>query len=104
MTDDATVNELLQVYADAPMLAGDVALLLDGKVCLEVERLATEWDEQLCRNTAQILRETTSSALIAVARADGALLPTDFQLWRDLHQELRDSDVQLLPIRALPAA
>jgi hypothetical protein len=86
------------------MPAGDVALVLDGKVCVEVERLANEWDNELCRNTAWILRETARSVVVAIARPAGSLLPADFQLWRDLHQELRGSSVDLSPLRALPAA
>lgn len=40
----------------------------------------------------------------AIARPACVLLASDHQLWRDLHADLRGSDVQLLPVRALPAA
>lgn len=102
--NDDTLAQVLQIYAETPMPEGDAALFLDGKVCLEIERLALEWDDELCRNTAKILRETTGSVVVAIARRSAALLPADFQLWRDLHQELRGSEVALLPLRALPAA
>ena len=102
--DEETLAQVLQIYTDAPMAEGDAALLLDHKLCVEVERLALEWDTELCEKTAYILRETTKRVIVAIARPDAALLPQDFQLWRDLHQELRGSDVDLQPLRALPAA
>jgi hypothetical protein len=102
--DDDQIATVLQIYADHPLREGDVALLLDNKLCVEVERLATEWDDVLCRNTASILRETTTQVVVAIARRDASLLPRDYQLWRDLHGELRDSDIALHPLMALPAA
>ena len=102
--DEETLAEVLQIYAENPMVEGDVALLLDDKRCVEVDRLAVEWDRQLCENTAYILREVTSSVIVAIARPGGRLLPQDYQLWRDLHHELRGSAVDLRPLQALPAA
>jgi hypothetical protein len=107
MPTNATYDDFqktLPAYSAHPMPDGDAVLLLDGKVCLEIERLATEWDDQLRRNISQILRQTARQVVVAIARRDQELLPSDFQLWRDLHAELRDSEVELLPVRALPAA
>ena len=99
------VRLLEPIYADHPMPDGDAVLVfVDGKVCVEVERLAAEWDDQLRRTTGAILREHGQRVVVAIARHDQELLPSDFQLWRDLHADLRDSAVQLLPVRALPAA
>lgn len=100
--EEQTLVQVLEIYAGAPMPAGDAALLLDNKVCVEIERLATEWDAELCRNTAFILRETTSNVIVAIARPGGALLPQDYQLWRDLHREPRGSAVELQPRRVGP--
>ena len=47
---------------------------------------------------------TGPGVLVAIARDRGRLLPGDYQLWRELHQDLRDTDVDLLPVRSLPAA
>ena len=102
--DEETLSEVLQIYAAHPMTEGDAALLLDHKRCVEVEQLTVEWDAQLCENTAYILRASTKSVIVAIARPGATLLPQDFQLWRDLHRELRGSDVDLRPLRALPAA
>lgn len=102
--DDAELSKVLRIYEDNPMEAGDAVLLLDNKVCLELEGLADHWDAQLRTNTAGILRETSRTVLVAVARPGATLLPGDHQLWRDLHTDLRDGDVALLPLRALPAA
>lgn len=102
--DDMRVKEVLQIYSDEPLDDGDVVLLVDDSVCLELAGLATAWDAELRRSTGRILRETASRVVVAVARAGAELLPGDFQLWRELHTELRDSDVELLPLRALPAA
>lgn len=105
MTDDNDhLAELLEIYADHPLDDGDAVLVLDSKVCLEIEGLADHWDDVLRRNTASVVRSNAGSVLVLIARADAELLDTDYQLWRDLHAELRDSEVQLLPVRALPAA
>ena len=106
MTDDDDVlADVLTIYADNPMRDGDVALLLlDEKVCVEIEGLAAHWDPVVRANTAYIVRETTQRVVVCIARRHGKLRASDYQLWRDLHADLRDSEVQLLPVRALPAA
>lgn len=65
--------------------------------------MADEWDELLRVNTAGVLRETARSVL-AVARPGADLLVEDHRIWRELHDELRGSGVELLPVQALPAA
>jgi len=102
--DDDALTKVLCIYEDEPLDDGDAVLLLDSKVCMEVEGLADHWDAQLRTNTAGILRETARTVLVAVARRGAVLRPSDYQLWRDLHAELRDGNVALLPLRALPAA
>ena len=94
----------LRIYADAPMSDGDVLLLLDDTVCLEFEQLTACWDAVSRRHLAEVVGSTASRALLAVAREGGELLPADYQLWRDLHEDLRATSVELLPVRALPAA
>lgn len=96
--------EALRCYTDHPMGDGDAVLLLNDTVCLEFAGLADQWDDLLRQNTAKILRDTASTVVVAIARPEAQLLPRDFQLWRDLHAALRDSDVDLHPVRALPAA
>jgi len=104
-SEDNDLATVLGAYSDYPLADGDaVLLLLDTRQCVEIERLAAEWDEELSRNTAEMLRQTTRRVVVAIARPDQELLPSDFQLWRDLHADLRDSSVELLPVRALPAA
>lgn len=102
--DDTKLRQALRIYADHPLDDGDVVLLLDDSVCVELEQLADTWDVVLRRSTGQVLRETARRAAVAIVRPDAVLRPSDFQLWRDLHEELRGSDVELLPVRALPAA
>ena len=96
--------DVLSIYADYPLADGDAVLLLDDAVVVELEGLAREWDEELRRNTALILRQSASSVVLAIARPGRDLLPSDFQLWRELHEELRDADISLRPVQALPAA
>lgn len=102
--NDGRLADLLCVYADHPLDDGDAVLVLDDSVCLEIEGLADHWDSVLRRNTAQVVRGTSERVLVLIARPDAVLQDSDYQLWRDLHAELRDSAVQLLPVRALPAA
>ena len=102
--DDAELSKVLSIYEDDPMEDGDAVLLLDNKVCLELEGLADHWDAELRASTVGILRETARAVLVAVARPHGVLLPGDYRLWRDLHADLREDDVTVLPLRALPAA
>lgn len=101
---DGTLAEVLRIYADHPLDDGDAVLLIDDEVCLEIEHLADEWDAVLRSKTAQVLLATADRVQVAIARPAGVLLPSDYQLWRDLHADLRDSAVELLPVRALPAA
>lgn len=102
--DDSRIEAMMRIYAENPLRDGDVALLLDDRLCVEVEELAAQWDDVLRRNTAQILRESASRVVVAIARVDAELLPSDYELWRELHHDLRDTGVELLPLRAMPAA
>lgn len=103
MTDDR-LAELLDVYADHPLDDGDAVLVLDDAVCLELGGLAAHWDPMVRASTASIVRSTATRAIVLIARPDARLQDSDYQLWRELHADLRDSAVQLLPVRALPAA
>ena len=103
MTDEDRLAELLCIYADHPLDDGDGVLVIDGEVCLEIERLADEW-ATLRHSTVSVLRASASRALVLIARPEATLHDSDYQLWRDLHADLRDAPVQLLPVRALPAA
>ena len=102
--DSARLAEVLQAYADDPLEDGDAVLLVDDVVCLEVAGLARAWDDVLRRSTGAVLRETASQVVVAIARRDAELAPSDYRLWRELHEELRGSAVELLPVRALRAA
>lgn len=102
--DHTRLAQMLQIYADHPLPDGDVVLLLDDAVCCEVPGLADEWDDVLRRNTAKVLRETAKRVVLAIARPQARLQSSDYQLWRELHAELRGSALDLLPLRALPAA
>jgi len=94
----------LRTYADTPMDDGDAVFLLDDEVCLEFGQLTTGWDDEGRRLVVQMLGASASRVLLAIARDGGRLLPRDYQLWRELHEGLRDTQVELLPVRALPAA
>jgi hypothetical protein len=101
---DDRLPDVLRVYADHPLDDGDAVLVLDDTVCLEIERLAAEWDDGLRQKTAHIVRSTATRALLLIARPRGVLRDSDYQLWRELHADLRDSEVQLQPVRGLRAA
>jgi hypothetical protein len=102
--DDTRLADVLRIYADDPLADGDAVLSLNDAVCCEIAGLADHWDDVLRVNTAQVIRETATKVAVAIARRDAALRPEDFAIWRDLHAELRDSGVELLPVKALPAA
>ncbi len=102
--DDTRLADVLRIYAKAPLDDGDAVLFLDDAVCCEIAGLADHWDDVLRRNTAQVLRETASKVAVAIARRGADLRPEDYQIWRDLHEELRGSGIDLLPVKALPAA
>ena len=102
-SDSERLATVLRLYADDPLDDGDAVLLLDDAVCLEIEGLADHWDEVVCGNLASTLRRTASRVVVAIARDGSELRPADFALWRDLHADLGDT-VELLPVRALPAA
>ena len=102
--DDGADERALRLYAEHPLEDGDAVLLLDGTVCLELERMADEWDDLGRRDLVQVLVQTSRRVLVAIARPRAQLRPSDYQIWRDLHRELDGTDVELLPVRALPAA
>lgn len=102
--DVAREQEALQIYAEHPLDDGDTLLLLDDTVCLELTGLADHWDEVGRRNLVQVIEAGARRVLVAIARDRARLLPGDHQLWRELHQDLRGTEVELLPVRALPAA
>ena len=101
---DSRLTLVLDAYADDPMASGDVVLLLDDAVCMEVAGLADRWDAVVRRKTAEVLRDTAHAVVLAIARPGADLLPQDRRLWRELHDELAGSRVQLAPLQALPAA
>ena len=102
--DSFREQQALRIYVEHPLEDGDAVLLLDGAVCLEVTGLADSWDDIGRRNLGDMLRKTSQRVLVAIARDRSRLLPGDYQLWRDLHTDLRDASIELLPVRALPAA
>ena len=97
-------QQALRIYDDAPLEHGDVVLLLDETFCLELEGLADDWDERGRRHLVEVVRRSAQRVVVAVARDRARLLPKDHQLWRDLQDDLRDSEVELPPLRALRAA
>ena len=97
-------EQALRTYADAPMEDGDAVFLLNDEVCLEFEQFAAGWDDDGCSRVVELLVNCASRVLLAIAREGSSLLPGDHQLWRELHQALRDTQIELLPVRALPAA
>ena len=102
-TDSDRLTTVLRRYVEDPLDDGDALLLVDDGVCLEIEGLADGWDDVVRRNLSRTLKQTAQRVVVAIARPRGELQPGDFALWRDLHADLGD-DVELLPVRALPAA
>ncbi len=96
--------DVLSLYAEHPLADGDAILLLDGQVCMEVEGLADHWDEALRLGVTEAVRATARSVTLAVARHRERLRDGDYQIWRELHAGLRDADINVAPLRALPAA
>ena len=97
-------ENMLAHYEAEPMQPGDVALLLDDGVCMEVEGLADHWSANIRRNLATMLRPNCARVLIAVARPERQLLASDHVLWAEMREELLGSGVELLPIRAITGA
>lgn len=97
-------EQALRTYADTPMEDGDAVFLLDDEVCLEFAQFAPGWDDDGCARVVKLLETCASRVLLAIAREGGGLLPGDYQLWRELHEGLRGTQIELLPVRALPAA
>lgn len=98
-TSDDDLDQVLRLYADHPLDDGDAVLVVDDEVCLELTDLA-----ELRSLSTQALLAGASRVQVAVARRRGVLHDSDYAAWRALHADLRDRDVQLLPVRALPAA
>lgn len=106
MTDDLTERErhCLSIFAEHPMQAGDVAILCDEGVILEIAGMADHWDQLVRDNMAVTLTEVgVRRAVIAVARPARDLRPSDHVLWAELREELLGK-VRLAPLVAIPAA
>ena len=101
---DPHLDDALRAYSDNPLGAGDAVLFLDGRLAVEVAGLADQWDEVLRHNTCHVLRQTAREVVLAIARPGADLLPGDYRIWREMHEELRSSAVDLRPVKALPAA
>ena len=102
--EDPRLTDVLRIYADDPLEDGDAVLFVDDHVCLEIAGLADHWDEQMRSSLGSVLDSAASRVVVAIARRGADLTAADYALWRDLHDELRDRDVSLLPVKALPAA
>ena len=100
----AQERRALETYYDDPLEPGDAVLLLDNATCLEITGLADDWCDVTRDNLLNVLTTSAKRVVVAVARPGYELAPRDYQLWRDLHTGLRDSGIDLLPLRALPAA
>ena len=96
---DPRCMDVLRTYRDHPLDDGDAVLVIDDEVCLELGDRA----ELRSRGTL-VLLSAASRVQVAIARSSGVLHDSDYALWRDLHADLRDTGVLLLPVRALPAA
>jgi len=102
--DHVDAQQALQAYVEHPLEDGDALLLLDDAVCLELQGLANAWDDVGRRTLVDLLATTSRRVVVAIARTGGELLPGDYRIWRELHELLRDTEVDLLPVRGLPAA
>lgn len=100
----AREEQALAVYAGTPMPDSDARLLLDDDDCLDLAGLADHEDEVAGSRLLELVATSSTRVVVSIARRQALLRPQDFALWRDLHSALRDSDVELLPVRALPAA
>jgi hypothetical protein len=67
-------------------------------------QLADDWDDTVRRQLAAMLVGSTRRVLLAIARDRAELQPGDYRIWRELHEQLRGSTVDLRPLRAMPAA
>lgn len=66
--------------------------------------MADAWDDVGRRTLVDLLTTTSRRVVVAIARTGGELLPGDYRIWRELHELLRDTEVDLLPVRVLPSA
>ena len=96
--------QVLQAYVQDPLEDGDALLLLDDMVYLELQGLADAWDDVGRRTLVDLLTTTSRRVVVAIARTGGELLPDDYRIWRELHELLRDTEVDLQPVRVLPSA
>lgn len=92
----------LAAYDTFPMDEGDAALLLDEAVCLEVEQLAVDWDDELVKSLASTLLSASKVRLL-VARRGGRPLPSDVRLWTALRLALAGR-VEVQPLTTMRAA
>lgn len=98
-------RQALAVYDDTPMDDGDVAFLLDERVTLELEGMASQWRaEDLGPFVEQVLTHSRRVVVI-IARRGSDLTPRDYALVRFLRQQAatHPDPPHILPVQAVPA-
>lgn len=107
MTDDylTELQPVLDAYVDYPMRDGDVVFLVFAdKTCVELAEIANRWDAAMVPTVVARLGDSPGPVLLAIARNETRLRTSDHSMWEQLRSELLPRSMDLLPLRALPAA
>lgn len=106
MTSDITDKEraALDVYAEEPTAAGDLVLMFNEDVIIELEGGADHWDDMRPFTFLRGLSGAAYRVLPAIARPGADLLDADRRLWAELREVVTEAGMEVGPLQALRAA
>ena len=106
MTSDITDKEraALAAYAEDPTAAGDLVLMLNEDVIVELEGGADHWDDMRPFAFLRGLSGAAHRVLPAIARPGADLLDADRRLWAELRDIVSEAGMQVGALQALRAA
>lgn len=100
----AKERQALETYEDCPTDDGDLILLLDETMVLEIEGGADHWDQIRPLAFLTQLQGRAQRLLPCIARPGADLTASDRALWAQMREAGGQVGIEVAPLQALRAA